>query len=229
MTPAFIIKNREMSELLKAHFANQGYDVSKLTVRFTTDCAVVAGIVEKPAMPATHPIAALVSEAAESLKEGEDDNEVLDTAPEDQIAMVRKYTTAEPRTVNQLVELSGLTEDQVRMVLSANSEEFEKVAPARENGRTVPMFMSNGNTWYFNQFVAQEAMRISTQVAKYKGLILAEVGEDEYEDRESIVARVTEGLAEGFREEFQRDARAVFYAMAESGDLVHEGHGWCAA
>jgi hypothetical protein len=214
MTPAFIIKNREMSELLKAHLANQGYDVSKLTVRFTTDCAVVAGIKEK-----------LVSETAESLET----DEVLETAPEDQIAMVRKYTTAEPRTVSQLVELSGLTEGQVNMVLTANSEEFKKVAPARENGRTVPMFMSNSLTWYFNAFMAKENSRIDTQVQKYKGFILDAVEGDCFEDRESIVARVTNGLSEGFREEFQRDARAIFYAMLENGYLEHEGHGWRAA
>jgi len=251
LKPAYILKNSDLLAILKEHLSSE-FDTSRMSVRFTGTNVCIANITPKPEQSAlippsqtppgftvltTRSFSAEIDEDEddgewEGYDEDEDDDSV---AEEDQVQMVRNMITVEPRTVSQIVQITGLPEYQVRNVLS-DTDEFATVAPAREGGKTVSMYMRKG-THYFDGFKASESKRIADQVVKFKQRILAAApgpNEDRME-RPAIVDRVCMSIqndhylplsTKELCEEIRRDARAVFYAMAECDMLYHSGHGW---
>jgi len=221
---AYILTNAVLVSILKDHLSSD-YNTDGMTVRFTGNNAVLANIT--PKAEDEDDIDPELYAYQNDEDEDEDDDEIYN--------MVVNACTIEPRTASQIAEATGLSRYDVDNALS--SSEFAKVAPARENGQTVSMFMRTGTTPYDNT-VAKERNRIIDQVVKFKNRILVVApGPDESgANRPDLVQEVCDqiqsdhtlplSMKDDLCEELRRDARSIFYAMAESQDLYHAGNSW---
>lgn len=218
MKNAYIITNSEMTEILKGYLSDRGYDVSRLTVRFTSTNAVVAGIKEPGVTMAPAEVPELEDQFDDEIEEDEDGGFNL-------AGMVREQITAHPMTAAALALALDVATYQVMDTLGEVGA--EAVAPAREDGRTVSKWMVPGTEAY-DQFVAQERARIEGQVEKWGSKILLAVPKFYQRgiERPQIVETMCETLDYGAAEELGRDAKAMFYRMAELGQLEHVGHAW---
>lgn len=132
----------------------------------------------------------------------------------------------EPHTIGQLAVALGVSALAARTAISNLSA--VKVAPTREDGRTVSKYMIPGTEAY-DAFVAEETVRVSDQAERWAPHILSYAPKfyEAQASRPDIVDRACEGLAlETDREDLRRDSRAIFYLMAEVKQLHHRGHGW---
>lgn len=227
MKSAYIITNSEMISILKEHLAKQGFKTANLSVRFTSTNAVVAGI-EKVTEAATDLSYAtglpgrFDDEDLEEEIEEENTSFALSEAILDEIATApmtaAALATALDVEVYEIVDALGYLEDQVAAV-----------APARESGATVSKFMKTGTETY-DLFVAAEKNRVAKQVEKWKDRVCWQVPKfhERREERPAIVDAICANLAsdDELKEEIRRDAKAVFYKMADLGILEHESHGW---
>jgi len=223
MKNAYIITNSEMVGILKEHLAKQGFSTSKLTVRFTSTNAVVAGIEQ-----VTHPGTGiyLATSAPEGTVEDQFDDEVEDDDGGFNLAdAVREQIAAYPMSAAALALALDVATYQVLDTLGEMGA--EAVAPTREDGRTVSKWMVPGTEAY-DQFVAQEKARIDGQVDKWGSKILLAVPKFYQQglERPQIVETMCETLGYGAAEELRRDAKAMFYHMAELGQLEHVSHAW---
>jgi hypothetical protein len=224
MKNAYIITNSEMTAILKEHLAKQGFSTSKLSVRFTSTNAVVAGI-EKVTHPGTG-IYLATSTPSSDVEDQFDDEVEEDEDDFSLVEAVREELSIKPMTIAALTVALAVEAYQIGDALS--DLDVEAVAPARENGQTVSKWMVTGTEAY-EQFVAEEKARIVERTEELSSSILSSVPKfhERGVERPDLVNKVCEGLAlEDEREALRRDARAVFYRMAELGQLEHHNHSW---
>jgi hypothetical protein len=218
MKSAYIITNSEMTQILKGHLAKLGWNTAGLTLRFTSTNAVVAGISR---------IEEDCDEPEGFVDEEEDGCETdWDSNLQDGIdEAARGLLSKEPHTVGQLAVALGVA----AFAASTAIENLcaEAVAPAREDGRTVSRYMVPGTEAY-EQFVAEEKVRVDEQVEKWGFSIVLAVPKfyQRGADRPTIVGTMCESLSVESAEELRRDAKAVFYRMAEAALLDHRGNSW---
>jgi hypothetical protein len=224
MKNAYIISNTEMSSILKAHLSKQGYDTSKLTVRFTSTNAVVAGI-EKVAEPG----------AGLSLATSSKFEDIDEYNRDALLEAVRGEITTKAMTLSALATVLAVSLSDVTDAVSLLNA--EPVAPAREDGRTVSKWMLTGTEQY-DAFVAKEQARIDEEVERWSDEILSFAPKyyEDSEDRGALVDRICENTPQSRlealgadREDLRRDARSIFYRMAETDRLEHHNHLWRAA
>lgn len=209
MKNAYIISNSEMVGILREHLSNAGFDTSGLTVRFTSTNAVVAGI----------------SRAEEADGPNSFDDEKAEESDFSMVEAVREEIASKPMTIAALAAALNATQYEVRGALAALNA--QSVAPAREDGCTVSMWMLPGTDAY-EQFVADEKARIDEQVEKWENKVGAAVPKfyQKGAERPQVVENICENLSPESAEELRRDAKAIFYRMAEAGKLEHREHSW---
>lgn len=221
MKNAYIITNNELKTILQAHLSGEGYNTAGMTLRFTATNAIVAGIT-----PVEH------------FDDQEDpssfDDEVEAQVEAALINKVRAHITLSPKSVNVLAQLLDEPPSKIGTMLSEIGA--EAVAPCREYGKTVSLWMLPGTSQHA-AFVAGESARIEECVSQLADLIQSKLPRfyEEGISRPEAVERACLELSDAliptqsvYREELRRDARAVFYAMKESGLLQHDelNHTW---
>ncbi|MCK5643380.1 MAG: hypothetical protein KAJ19_21400 [Gammaproteobacteria bacterium] len=147
-------------------------------------------------------------------------------------ASVLEHIEHSPATCHQIAMTLSVESYEVSQALSELGDKVAKVAPAREDGRTVSEWMATGSD-EFDVVMDGEEARIDAQVAEWKDHILA-TAPAFYErriERPALLEKLVESvdgalMKEGAQEEIRRDCRAIFYAMAEKGMLQHQEHGW---
>jgi hypothetical protein len=227
MKSAYIITNTELVAILSTHLEQEGYDVSGLSVRFTSTNAVVAGIekLEKTSFVQTEDESSEEEEEEIPGMEGMSSEEVADK--------ILEVATYEPKTLKQISQETGLEQ---WLVNDAAAALLHRVAPAREDGATVSRWMKP-DTGYYTGFLAQEAERVSAMTARWADYVVGCVPKffENRRDRLSIIEDIcvavgkdvtNEHVLECCREEIRQYGKAVFYKMAEDGTLQHSEHGW---
>lgn len=241
LKPAYILSSAVLISMIKEHLSSE-FETDGMTVRFTGNNVVVANItpkVQKGTSSFTAPVSSIdYNFEANNPDEFDDEYEEDDEDENDGdiiYEMVTKACTVEPRTASQIAAVTELARHDVDNALS--SSDFAKVAPARENGHTVPMYMRTG-TAHYDEFQSQERTRIINQVVKFKNRILAVVpgADEEGANRPDLVQQICDdiqsdhtlplSMKDNLCEELRRDARGIFYAMAEGQDLYHAGNTW---
>jgi hypothetical protein len=218
MKSAYIISNRELVQILGAHLRTQGFRTSDMTIRFTSTNAVVAGISK-------------VSAEVESYSDEEEGSDEDDSDEEEHLAALANQVldgiTEQPRTIRELSNMTGLCESDVVSFLGDFGEKVAKVAPAREDGETVSMYMKTG-TEAFDAFVAGEKIRVAAVIEQWKDAVLLHVPKfyEEGGDRMAILERICCVRDEEDAEAIRKDCRNVFYGMAEQNLLYHNGNEW---
>lgn len=221
MKSAYIISNRELIEVLGAHLRTQGFNTSDMTIRFTSTNAVVAGIVKIEAEPES-----FEDEEPEADSDwGEDEDEMATLGA----AVLVLDELNSPRTAKELASNVGVEVHEVHAALAElqSTGQAAKVAPAREDGETVSVYMRTGTEAY-DAFVAAEEARVEAQVEKWAPTVLLAAPKfyQGAADRMEILERICEDLGEESAEEIRKDCRNVFYGMAARNLLFHQGHGW---
>jgi len=234
---ALFISNGEVARILRAHFVALGFRESgKLHLSSAQDGVFLAGLAEAkskwltadgvvPVLDEAHHV-----EAEDFDDDASDDDDDDDTHDVDAETVLKAFSS-EPRTVSQVADAMGWGEDKVAQTVENWGEHvIAKVAPAREDGRTVSMWMQTG-TPQFDAFVKGEAARVEGQIEKWQNAVLTAVPKTEERRRErpEVVDVLCSNLPHDSAEEIRRDARAVFYGMAEKGLLDHGRGGWRAA
>lgn len=228
---ALFISNGEVARILRAHFVALGFRESgKLHLSSASDGVFLAGLEEKaPSAYSTAAGVVQVEPADEDPEEFDDcDEERADIDVENDVL---EALTPEPLTVAQVAAKLELVESTVARAMGRWGEgRIAKVAPAREDGTTVSMFMATG-TPRFDAFVKAEAARVESQIAKWQNAVLMAVpkAEERRTERPEILETICSSLPHESAEEIRRDCRAVFYGMAEKGLLDHGRGGWRAA
>jgi hypothetical protein len=220
MKSAYIISNRELIQILGVHLREQGFNTSDMSIRFTSTNAVVAGITKVKS----------VEDEPEDFDESEEDND----EDEDEMAalglavLVLDELNSSPRTAKALATKMGVEIHDIGRALAElqSTGQVAKVAPAREDGETVSMFMRTG-TEAFGTFVEREQLRVAAQVEKWAPYVIAHAPKfyEEGGDRMAILERVCEGLDHEQAEELRADCRNVFYGMADQM-LYHSRNAW---
>lgn len=216
MKSAYIITNSEMTQILKGHLAKLGWNTAGLTLRFTSTNAVVAGI-------------SRVEEDCDEPEGFDDDEPETDWSghTQEQLEVAHGLLAKEPHTIGQIAVALAVSTYEAANIVSSLDGAVEAVAPAREDGKTVSRYMLTGTEAY-EQFVAEEKVRVDEQVEKWGFQILLAVPKfyQRGADRPAIVGVMCESLSEESAEELRRDAKAVFYRMAETGQLEHRSSTW---
>lgn len=231
MKSAYIISNQELIQILGAHLRKQGFNTTDMTLRFTSTNAVVAGITEIEAKSKTSEATYAFVEDYEDEEEDEEDEdwkERLHQAHAERDlwrSKTRDLLSESPLTMKQLAMALAVTETVATQVLC--DLDAQAVCPAREEGETVSMFMLPGTEAYDN-FVAQEKVRVAEQVAKWGPAVLAKAPPfyEAAEDRMKLLEEVCHGLNEEDSEELRRVCRNVFYGMKDQKQLFHNRNGW---
>lgn len=159
----------------------------------------------------------------------EDENDDLEDDPTTLSEAILDEVSSTPKTAAELSVALGVSGYPLRLAMSYLKEAgtIEAVAPRRHEGHTVSAFMKTGTETYV-EFVANEAARIGSQAERWLQAITehAPAFYDRRVERPKIVNAVCEGLGEDESEDLRRDARGIFYKLAEQGVLEHKSHRW---
>lgn len=227
MKKAHFIPITELAELIRNHLeANDHYVGVDTGISIASDGIVVHNA------PLKSDITVGEATATLTVSEGVDSDEPNGfVAPEPTEAEEKRediiaILTETPMTVEQVAYAACTTVDVANEVMS--DLDLFKAAPARENGRTVSKWMIDG-TPQATAFRIAEKARVNGRVEDMRKAILdaAPLFHQRRVDRPTIVSKMVEQCAhEDQAEGILRDARAVFYRMAETGELEHDGHTW---
>lgn len=221
MKEAHVITSDELDMILKNHLTSKGYDCANMQFQCLAASIVVVGLtlLEQP------------QAEPESFDDEEDDDEDDGWNAEQALTRDDVLETLEhtPRTVQEMAKAMDLDVGAVATAVNCLLEtgEVAKVAPAREDGRTISMFMKTGTTAY-EDFVEFEKSRVERQIHKWAPTILAAAPKfyEKGRDRMQILEEICSCLSHDSAEELRKDCRNVFYGMAERQMLYHSGHAW---
>lgn len=211
MKNAQILESSEVHCALREYFTKRGYNVGAMVVYITAPL-LVSGLTTLDGEAVDH--------------EDEEYDEPNDEEVKTLLSNIRECIANEPATIAQIATKLDLPRSTVVNAFEAMSD-VARVAPAREDGQTVPMFMISGTEAY-DKFVEMERERIEAQVETWKSVVLQHVPRfyEEPETRPNIIEAMCEGRPEDVGEVLRRDGKAIFYRMAEMDLLHHSGNVW---
>lgn len=205
MKNATFLNKYEVAQAIHAFLATRGYDVSEFSLQqLSSKGATVVGPFNHEEAKATAAKAAMVEAITDELTlEG--------NGPMSVVALANAYA-------------DGNVECAARIM--SRIEGLKAVAPARENGKTVSLYMSNKNPGY-EAFVAAEKEKVESMTDALSGIFMKHLPafHEEVAHRPQVVAAAMEANPDT-AESLALYARAVFYNMAEKEMVEHTRGGW---